>query len=229
MLKIKYKTAEVELEIESDSPLNEEMLNGIMSVLEKMPSPRPVAVESKVERVLQEVTDPPFEDEDFEPLRGRLPNTFKKGGAVDMSELEVSTPNKATAHHNFRCPSCLQSSVAVIDNSVLIRDIEAKTGGTYMSVGVNLEDFKYKEAVTQVTERVTLVADGESEAHCPLCNHDDVVEKWVDAYSNPLNYSEFEHPCPVCGGETVTIISPDGSSQLECERLDCRYKKKLEE
>jgi predicted RNA-binding Zn-ribbon protein involved in translation (DUF1610 family) len=168
-------------------------------------------------------------------IRKRLPNSYDDNGnevksdrsnVIDISAMQQQNAVKPTAHHNFRCPSCYQSAVTVVNDSVILRDIYK--GGVFLANGVDLENFDYKEAAGKAIEKVTLVADGVTECHCPRCGADDVIEKWVDAYKNPLKYNENEVPCPICGSETVLNVNKSNKRVQKCENKECGFELELE-
>lgn len=217
MIKLKYDKSKFTVETDR---LDEETLNGIICIIDKVKdrdiqstSIKDNGIPDRDKSTNRHLT--PHEYNNDVAIRKRLPND--NDNSVDLSKLKVSK-NKHTAHNNFRCPSCGQSAVTVINDNIILRDI--KKGKCYLAKNTELKDFNYEKSFKKRTENVVLVADGITKAHCPHCEADELIEKWVDAYDNPLKYGEIEKPCPICGSEMTLNIA---TKKFECENKECGY------
>lgn len=167
----------------------------------------------------------------FDIVRERIPNVSKDDSdikaeaphIVDLSKMKIETPTQTSNKAHFRCPSCGQSAVISVNNQIVIRDLESEEETLCLTTGVELDPFDYEKAKGKVTELgVMLKADGETEGFCPICSETHKLESWIDAFERPLNYFEYEQPCPLCGCETNFVIGQN-SSEVKCDNKACGY------
>lgn len=248
MIKVKYGNGVIE--VESDVNLSYiEHVNGLIRVIESIKSTVDKLTVTKIETstvsVFDDTKDKRSVSDDMPTERKRLPNKLERetnsdgkyvgnnSNVIDLSKMTVDS-NKVTPYDVFRCPDCGQSILAHINNVNVIRDLDVE-GNLAIILGYcikkGLKDFDYKEAQKYVTDvGVKLAGDGNTHVHCCKCDskgEDKLIETWVDAYKNPLNYFEFDCPCPICGSETAMLIEQNSSEEkLKCENNSCNYTSK---
>ena len=238
MLKIKYTKEEVSIEV--DGELAEGTRKFILEALDKVKEfPLSQKIEGTPLKMLEGYTTaciatpltstPP---ESREVIRERLPNSLNgaevvpNDNMVDLSKVKMEKPS-ITKHTHFRCPDCGQSVLTVVNDTIVMRDLENKEDNLCILTGVDLENFDYEEAKDHVSDiGACLVADGLTEARCPKCSSEKLIELWVNAYEQPLKYFECEKPCPICGSETVFSVDRSGTSVLKCDKDTCGYELK---
>lgn len=171
--------------------------------------------------------------------RGRLPNAYdgnniskeitpEKDHVIDLSTLKTEKTT-IVQHKYFRCPDCGQSVLIVVDGITVMRDLDAK-GNLCILDSEDIkplseeEVFNYEDAKKHVQDvGVALAANGQTVASCPMCKRgESLIERWVEAYEKPLNFFEYESPCPICGSETTFVVERN-NTVVKCEKTECGY------
>lgn len=248
MFKFKYQTNDSCLEIEqpvAPSGADWEAFLHFITEFEQLkasPQIQPVQPIQAVAAVPKEEVLP------NEIIRERLPNRDKGGNIIDIHELNVKMPTPGRAYKNFRCPTCGQSSImitslkkdiqydyeqALQSGELVVRDIV--NDDKLFSVDknrLNVAGFTYEDACQSVIEEVVILSEdeatGENSCICCKCGAHEPINKFIDAYLNPLMYFDHETPCPMCGEELCISIDHDQQQVYKCENENCIYIKDIE-
>lgn len=136
---------------------------------------------------------------------------------------------------NFKCPHCGQSILLYAEYNkekvLFVRDItkekpsiydadvlqlpklyDVESGKIDKEVLVNV----YKDLLSMLNEEKLLVDTDESIGVCPVCEYEDRMANWIEAYENPMKYFDNMQMCDVCGEEGNIIVTQDGDC-LSCE------------
>lgn len=157
-------------------------------------------------------------------IRDRLPNN-----AINPADLKIDTATHETAM--VRCPFCGQAHTAIIckseqENFVMVYDSKKKefvfaTSGSITAEEVKQITLKFTSNESKLNfyedmqglleshigqKSPDVIVEDLTVIHCPVCDSDNPFKDWKDAYYNPLNYFETEHPCIVCGGEMLNYV-----------------------
>jgi Zn finger protein HypA/HybF involved in hydrogenase expression len=165
-----------------------------------------------------------------EVIRDRLPNfdkrrdtiTIIEGGKHKEVSLSEGTGIKEASY--FRCPECGQSAIISVDGVIAVRVLDTDMEMVKTATGIDMNNYVYKNTEGDNSYTVVkLSADDNIEGFCPHCLNSSKLTEWFKAWEDPLSYSEFEHPCAMCGSETVAIFE-DGIEYRQCEDKDCKFK-----
>lgn len=203
------------------------------------------------------VVNPPIEDNILTQIesiankmdRTRLPNNKNKEetsvdtkrlkNVVDLNDYDVKKPK---GYNDFRCPDCGQCIVISIDGQNYIRDIN--TGYVYPvdideDTILNTEEDYYTllHESTSKFDRVSLTDTEEIIGTCIKCGKEHTLHEFIEAYEHPEYYIEYEHICPLCGGEMCKVVDADvkpgdvehdlDKKVFKCEK--CDYKEEVED
>lgn len=174
--------------------------------------------------------------EERNPLRYRLPNLDKQRdtlivieGGKEIRKKVGQGPGELFKANYFRCPTCGQSAVISIEGQIVIRMLDGDQ--EILKSGTAIDTEKYDFNLYRNREDLTvvqIVADDSLQGFCPMCLENNVVLKWIHAWEEPLAYTEFEHPCCMCGYETVVLIREEDSEAIrKCESKFCAYEQIL--
>ncbi len=168
-----------------------------------------------------------------EVVRPRLPNFDKKretltlvegGKRVEVQLNEIGQTKQASY---FRCPDCGQSAIVSVDGIIAFRVLDGDLEVVKTGTGIDINNYVYKNTEGDDSYPVVqLAADENTEGFCPKCLSTSKLLKWFAAWEDPLSFFEFEHPCAMCGAETVTTMQ-EGTEYRLCENKECGYKQKI--
>lgn len=164
-------------------------------------------------------------------FRNRVPNT------VDLSEVEIT--KAITTEPMIMCPECGQSLFAIVhiskDENYFIRKIYKNKKPTYELVlklndGEEVQNIVFNPAkakridyyndimkvkVNKDLKGKDINVSKETVMICPMCKEGHAFVDWNETYNDPT--FESDHPCELCGGETVEIINKDKTKVRKCE------------
>jgi len=163
-----------------------------------------------------------------EIIRQRLPNFDKKTETLSWKDengelLAKTVDGKPMRFTAFRCPTCGQSEVMSVNGDVVFRELDGDRSISRSRKGLSISGFRYEDHKDDIAaETVQLEGTTEIDGFCPKCLNTTSLFKWGMAWSAPMEFFVFDHPCAKCGGETVVIIK-DGVEHRCCENTECKY------
>lgn len=149
---------------------------------------------------------------------------------IDVRELRKNIRFPKTTS-NFKCPSCGQGILIknMEKNMLIVRDITKEKATLYNVDVVELpklyEDEEmlrdtliavYNDLLTLKNEEVLLIDSDDSICSCPVCSKEHSVQKWIEAYENPMKYFALMNICEICAEEGEIVLTQLGDNLL-CE------------
>lgn len=241
---IKYKDDKVEISIKNinkNSILVDSELNSVVKIIEILRDFNG-EIKTGLTNIIKEQKKENKESlKDSKPVvRDRLPNQ------VDLSELDIK--KAMTTEPMIRCPSCGQSSKAIIhiekDKNYFIRKIKKGNKETFETfLALDEEETKkikrpipsriidYHDDIMKIKAQKDLVntdinVKADTMVLCPVCACLNDFSNWVDAYEHPLEHGfETENLCEICGAEAVETIDKNKKKVIKCE--SCGFTKPM--
>lgn len=191
----------------------------------------------EIERLLQvsrkQYASPGSKEPKVEKPKVQMEKDVEEANLADITR-DIRMP-KSTS--NFRCPSCHQAiliNVSSNDGTIhLVRDVRYEKPSTHI---VDIEGYGeefigidpvsliknkpeiinlYSDLLEILKDPIVLTDDTLSEATCPICGEKHLLNDWIRAFENPMNFDAESHNlCDICGEAGEIELTRTGDSLI---------------